>query len=398
MIDILAVSTASVTAINRNIYVQLAKEGWNIEMVVPVNYPVTSSNTLKAEPQRNGDPPIHFLKLKGRNPRMFRFPDLADLLSSLKPKVVFIESDPVSYLAWQTGRWCKANNSYLLSLSCENQLFTILSTYQRRGVMSLPAAFVKSVLFYASRKKINTVFTISNDGTNIYKREGYTRVIKIPLGFDPNIFFKDEVKRKLIRDNLNLKRPVVAYFGRIVKEKGVDILIRALAELKQLEWHLMLDKFNVYANHYHQFIDDLIDRCGIRDRIISIDANHLEIAAFMNAADVVVLPSISTTFWKEQYGRVAPEAMACGKLVIAAKSGTLPELVDNCGLLFDEGNTSQLKQLLTEILDTPDRYESLRVAAAERAHNFLSITQQAAAYGERFTELGLIRHKFSQIN
>ena len=100
--------------------------------------------------------------------------------------------------------------------------------------------------------------------------------------------------------------------------------------------------------------------------------------AYMNAADIVVLPSLSMPKWKEQYGRVLPEAMACGKLVVGSNSGAIPELVAAHGRIFPEGGVGALIAVLRELLGTE---VGERLAAGERAsayaHANLSITRQA---------------------
>ena len=102
----------------------------------------------------------------------------------------------------------------------------------------------------------------------------------------------------------------------------------------------------------------------------------------MNAADVVVLPSVSTTQWVEQYGRVAPEAMACGCLVVAANSGALPELIGDVGKLFPEGNVTALRGILQDALVNLPSFLAMRTAAANRSHETLSSSAQARLWAK----------------
>jgi glycosyltransferase involved in cell wall biosynthesis len=387
MIDILAISGSSVTAINRNVYVELKERGWRIELLVPNALPVSETAVQKADPPRASDPVIHFEELKGTNPRLFFYPALEKILDELKPAVILLENDPVSRLAVDAGNWCRKNNAYLFCLSCENLSFDIFATLKRRGWRSLPAAFVKWYLYRRGRSNVNTVFTINNDGTRLFRRKGYSYVKKIPLGFDPAVFYPDETARTSIRTKLGLQFPVIAYFGRLVPEKGVHLIVEALKNLRSYDWHFMLDKFDLYANDYNKQIDILIRQAGIEDRVVYIDADHFEIAAYMNASDVVVIPSVSTPSWKEQYGRVAPEAMACGKLVIAAKSGALPELIGEAGMLFEEGDVTHLTTLLENFLKQPEAFQHFSAKATARANGLLSIPMQAAAYELRMSEL-----------
>jgi glycosyltransferase involved in cell wall biosynthesis len=390
MIDLLVISTASVTAINRNIYVDIKKRGWNVEMVIPIKYPLANSKTIAPQPQRSQDPVIHFLEMRGSNPRTFYFPELKQLFQGNKVSFVLIENDPVSKMAVHVGGLAAKNGFYLFSLSCENLSFDIFDTLKLRGLISLPSSFVKKYLYWAAKKKINTVFTINNDGTQLFKDKGYAHVIKVPLGFDSTVFYKNDRSRKEIRSQFGIDLPAIAYFGRLVEEKGIHLLLKALQKIKHLNWYFMLDRFNQGTSHYNQRIHELILSLGIKDRILFIEADHYEVADYMNAADVVVIPSVTTTKWKEQYGRVGPEAMACGKLVIASRAGALPELIAEGGIIVDEGDVDVLVSVLTKYLTSPADYDHFQEKALNRARH-LSLSKQADLYIARMKEL---RHNY----
>ncbi|MFM7858518.1 MAG: glycosyltransferase [Flammeovirgaceae bacterium] len=387
MIDLLVISTASVTAINRNIYIEIKNRGWNVEMVIPTTYSLANAGVIKSQPQRPQDPTINFLELSGSNPRTFYFSSIEKLFENTKVFAVLIESDPVSRMAVHLADLSVRYNFFLFSLSCENLPFDLIPTLKRRGIGSIPSSLIKLFFYWRAKKRINTVFTINNDGTDIFRKKGYNRVIKTPLGFDSEVFFKNEDARNKIRIKLRAAYPVIAYFGRLVEEKGVHLLLEALERIKHLNWHFMLDKFNQGTSSYNQYIQRLIESYDLQDRILFVEADHYEIADYMNAADVVVIPSITTTKWKEQYGRVAPEAMACGKLVVASCAGALPELIEDGGVIFKEGDVGQLAMILTDYLRNPVDYTPIQEIALTRAQQQLSIKKQADIYTDRLKEL-----------
>ena len=115
---------------------------------------------------------------------------------------------------------------------------------------------------------------------------------------------------------------------------------------------------------------------GIKERTIFFDADHVQIANYMNASDIVVLPSITTSYFKEEYGRIAPEAMGAGCLVVVSSSGTLPELVSEVGWIFQEGSVNELASLLKKLI-----YEKNKKALGEKASSFahknLGLNRQA---------------------
>jgi glycosyltransferase involved in cell wall biosynthesis len=96
----------------------------------------------------------------------------------------------------------------------------------------------------------------------------------------------------------------------------------------------------------------------------------------MNASDAIVIPSISSSTWVEQYGRVAPKALACGKLVIASKTGALPELIADAGILVEENNSNALTNILRQLVLKEINPKTLRDAAINRS-TALTIGEQA---------------------
>lgn len=349
MIDLLVVSHACFTAINRNIYHLFERDGWKLELVVP-KFLVFASGEKPAEPPQRDDPPLHYLDLVGTNPRIYRFASLIELLDQKRPGIILLDNDPVSRLSIQLGKWAKKNDAVLYCVSNENLSLDISSAFRRRGWKALPAAMLKRAMLRKTKKLVEGVFTVNRDGENLFKMEGYRNVRRMPLGFDPVYFYPDPDARVQIRNKFNFTATVIAYFGRLTPEKGIHILIRALGELKQFAWQLMMDSFDPATSAYHAEINQLLQREGLADRVHFINPTHTQIAAYMNAADIVVVPSVTIPAWKEQYGRVAAEAMACGKTVIASDSGALPDLLNGHGYLFEEGNVEALKIILQQIL------------------------------------------------
>ena len=78
---------------------------------------------------------------------------------------------------------------------------------------------------------------------------------------------------------------------------------------------------------------------GLADRVLFLPPRpQRELPAVMNAIDVLVLPSRTTPSWKEQFGRVLIEAHACGVPTIGSSSGAIPDVIENAGLVFPEGD------------------------------------------------------------
>ena len=79
---------------------------------------------------------------------------------------------------------------------------------------------------------------------------------------------------------------------------------------------------------------------------------------YYRSLDVLVLPSRSRSNWKEQFGRVLVEAMACGVPVIGSTCGEIPNVVGEAGLIFPEGDATALRDRLRDLQhDLPLRHE-----------------------------------------
>lgn len=384
-LDLIVVSTACFTSINRNIYKLFAQKGYSVTIIVPSELQF-GRITKTAEPARADDPPIIFLKLRGNNPRISQFENLIKVLDREKPKRVLLDYEPVSITAINIGKWCRKNHALFYCLTYENLSLGIGDTMGRLGYRSVPVAFIKRILLGLSRKYVKGLFTINNEGTRVYVDEGFKNVVKIPLGFDPEVFRIDNESREKIRKLHSIDTTAIAYFGRVSREKGVHILVSALSRLMHHDWVFVIDEFSVYKNEYNGVILEQLENTRVINRVIFINPNHQEIAGYMNAADVVVIPSISTPRWVEQYGRVAPESMACGKLVIAADTGALPMLLNNHGHVFKEGDVDALTELLEDFLTnrSTNNHSVVPEEISKYTHENLSIHSQYKAMMDVF--------------
>src|SRR5262249_38223905 len=97
-----------------------------------------------------------------------------------------------------------------------------------------------------------------------------------------------------------------------------------------------------------------------------------------------VVPSIV----KEQYGRVAQEAMACRCAVIVSDIGALPELIGDTGLKVPPGNIGALSLAISDLLANPDKRAVLASRAETRRHVELTVERQARLLDALFRRFG----------
>jgi glycosyltransferase involved in cell wall biosynthesis len=154
----------------------------------------------------------------------------------------------------------------------------------------------------------------------------------IPPGVDLSAFRPDPEARARVRRELGWdeRAYVVGFVGRFVPEKGLDVLMRAL-EQATVPWHALF----VGAGPLAARVRDFAARHAPRVRVCH-GVPHDAVPAYMNAMDVLCVPSQTTAGWREQFGRVLIEAMAVGTPVLASRSGEIPHVVGACATLVDE--------------------------------------------------------------
>lgn len=164
--------------------------------------------------------------------------------------------------------------------------------------------------------------------------------------------------------NSQLFRPIpaiqrqhsIVFLGRLVTDKGVDLLLHSFAALRRPDWQLTI----IGDGPERQALELLASRLRIASVVHFRGAISGEsLAQELNRHELMVIPSR----WREPFGVVALEAMACGCVVLASNDGGLPDAVGAAGILFRRGDQHDLTRQLERLLADPDLRERLRRAA-----------------------------------
>lgn len=368
---LLVISPSCVRVINRAVFRELAKRGVSLHLVVPWRIFV-GGRWMDTEQHPGEGYDISHLEMIGTHGRLQRLKGLRTLVKQVRPTHVYVDADPGSMLAIQAA-WA-APRARVCAITAENlPPETLRAALRAQGLHGAVNVAVKFTLRRHSRPRLDRVFTLSEDGSRVAQAMGF-KPTKLPLGYDPALFnVQSAEKRAATRAHLRLIRPTIAYFGRQVPEKGVHVMLDALAQIRDLEWQLLMDSF-ARDSAYARQLDAQLDRLALRDRTVFFSSSHEDMPDYMNAADLVVLPSVSTPKWKEQYGRIIQEAQACGRVLVASDSGAIAETMDGHGHLVPEGDATALAARLRALLEQ-GVFEDLAAAASARQHR--SIERQA---------------------
>ena len=376
---IIVISHACIRQINRSVYRELSGSVGELRLIIPTSIETASGTELHHEPQTADDPELLPLPLRGRNPRTYFYAGLLDHLDHHQPDWVILENDPVSRLGFMISSWCRRNQKKIICQTYENTRRDFKSTLIHQGWKHLPKNLLIYVLNLWMSKRITALLVVNKESEAIFKHYEYQNVLQIPLGYDKTIFYPNEALRDKYRTELRVSSEtvLVAYFGRMNSQKGVHLLIRALADLNAYDWMLLLDHAFDPHDRYSSYIRSLINDHKMAEKVLYFEANHFEIANYIRAADIIVAPSITTRRFKEQYGRIVQEAMACGCVSLVSDSGHLPDLVDDPELVFKENDVNALKSLLVKWLADKNRRESYKVLLANKASLKLTVNSQA---------------------
>jgi glycosyltransferase involved in cell wall biosynthesis len=165
---------------------------------------------------------------------------------------------------------------------------------------------------------------------------------------------------------------VVGYVGRLIAEKGLDWLLESW-RTASLPDHARL----VFIGQGP--METEIRAAAAADARIRLigPVPFEEVPTVMASLDALVLPSLTTRDWCEQYGRVITEAMASGVPVIASDSGAIPEVVGDAGIIVSEGSTAELVAELRRVSQDPAIHRALAEAGLARAQTAFSPAVEA---------------------
>jgi alpha-maltose-1-phosphate synthase len=212
------------------------------------------------------------------------------------------------------------------------------------------------------------------------------RVRVIRNGIDTDEYRPDPRTGILTRYGVDPGRPYVIFVGRITRQKGVPVLLRAASALIP-EAQLVLLAGAADTPEQLAEVTELVDGLrATRSGVIWIPEMlpKPEVIQLLTHATVFAIPSIY-----EPLGIVNLEAMACGTAVVGSRTGGIPEVVvdGETGLLVPAGEPEPLAEALNTLLRDPDRAEAMGQAGRKRAVSEFGWPAIAAQTADLYAEL-----------
>lgn len=323
--------------------------------VTPLERAHLRGYTLVVEPLWfNGNFHLHF------------YPRLGALMARVRPDIVHLDEEPYNLATWQGWHLARRAGAKTLFFSWQNLL--------RRYPWPF-SWFERDVLH-----GVQYALMGNQEAAEVWRAKGYAGPLRVvpQFGVDPAIFVPAAAHAAAPRPTFT-----VGYAGRLVPEKGVEVLLQAVAELPpEVEVSI------VGGGPERAKLQQLAQTLGLGARVHFASAlPSVQMPNYFAKIDCLVLPSRTRPNWKEQFGRVLIEAMACEVPVIGAHSGEIPNVIGAAGLVFPEGDAGALAAQLRRLMADPALRAELAAQGRARVLQHYTHQRVAAETAEVYEEM-----------
>jgi glycosyltransferase involved in cell wall biosynthesis len=349
---LLVVSHPAVLATNQLPYAEMRSHGWDPFIVTPAQWRHDYASDVFAHEildDLGGRVVGRRVAFKGSVQRHAYLTGVGRLIAEVEPDAAFIEAEPTSMPALQWG-WALDRAGVPFGLQADENL---------DRAYPLPARMIRRwclrhAAYIASRSPAAAALV-----------RGFHSDVPTPL--IPHHVPQWDASPRDTHDSI-----VIGYAGRFVPEKGLDVLIDAVAGVDGV-------RLRFVGNG--PLREDLRTRAAGQGIELEIDTTVTpgRMPAAYASFDVLVLPSLSTPTWEEQFGRVLVEAMWCGVPVIGSDSGEIPWVIESTGggMVVPEGDVGALRAMLVRVRDDPALRRELADRGREQAMARFSVASVA---------------------
>ena len=312
--------------------------------VLPLERTYTSGYQMHVLPMVfNGSYHLHFYR------------GLGPLVHELRPHLLHIDEEPYNLATFQAMRLANQLRTKALFFTWQNL---------RRRYPPPFSGFERYTFRHAG-----CAIAGNQEAAQILRAKGFGGAIRVvpQFGVDPQVYR---------RQTAGVQRHegfVIGYVGRLVEEKGVQVLLRAVAGLGG-DWRLRI----IGDGPYRAALQALSRELSIELRVVlELWAPSAEMPHKLSGLDALVLPSLTRSNWKEQFGRVLVEAMSCQVPVVGSSCGEIPNVIGDAGLVFPEGDHDALRETLSRLMGDAELRQTL--SERGRARVLERFTQQRVA-------------------
>ncbi len=256
------------------------------------------------------------------------YPGIGRIIRSFKPDILHIDEEPYNWVTLHAATLGRMAGAKVMFFSWQN-------LYRR-----YPIPF--RIIELSNYRLCAAGVAGNREAVEVLRKKGYRGPLDVipQFGVDPDIYYP----RKYLEET---ERPTIGYAGRLVNEKGVDVLIEAFARMKSRSAKLQI----IGNGSERSRLEHLASYKGVRDRVtFRGQVASADMPETLRSLDLLVIPSRTRPNWKEQFGRVIIEAMSSGVPVLGSNSGEIPNVIGNPDLVFPEDNVESLTRKLDQLV------------------------------------------------
>ncbi len=366
--NVLVVSHSCVVDTNQRIYGELGRLAERLDVVVPDRWhhehaqglfqPAQSSKfggrLLPLPVFRPGSVQLHWYSTSATR-----------VLRRLAPHILYIEEEPYSLAAVQWATAARRAGIPALFYNLQN----------------IPKKYPAPVRLWERWVWNSTTGAVcaSENVHGVLRWRGFTgRSWIVPLSVDVSDF-RPMPKDQSLRKRLALRERVLTYLGRLVPEKGVRVALEAYRRLKDR------NDISLLCIGGGPLAAELRRQEGV---VVLDNTRHSEVQSILPLSDLLLLPSLTTPRWKEQFGRAAVEAMASGVPVIGSDSGEIPVILNATGggVVVPENNPVELGRAISRLLSDPKSLRDMGSRGRQGVSERFSTGAVAKALHKAFQE------------
>lgn len=282
-------------------------------------------------------------------------------LRALRPDVIWVQEEPTDrYLLEILGLYRFSRRPRIVTAVCEN----IFGHWQIHSLRPLWR------FFWSRLDGLLGIATASLDGIRAVGMPTHIPACTLVAGALPPPTSVEPMQLPFTRAADDF---VIGFAGRVCEEKGWKVLLRVLLTLP--------DNFKCVLAGDGPQLDEFRTRMNQSDLQGRVFYTGLlprpELWRFYRALDCLVLPSLTTPRWKEQFGGVLADGMAMGLPLVGSDSGAIPEVIGPAGLTVPENVPEALAAALRQLHEHPDLRRKFSAAGRERFQTEFAIPAYA---------------------
>ena len=218
-------------------------------------------------------------------------------------------------------------------------------------------------------RRVSAAYACSEEARAVLRAKGFDRPVGIiPFGVNTEAFVPGATCTPA--DGTL----TIGFVGRMLPGKGLGILAEALTGIATEDWKLLVVGDGPERKRFEQALAErrLIDRAEFAGAV-----PYENMPDYYRRMDMCVMPTRTTKWIREQFGRVLVEAMASGVPVVGTTCGAIPEVIENAGLIVPEGDPAAMSEALLRLLRNETLRARLAQAGRERVEQHYSWEQVA---------------------